>query len=69
MSTDASDVETILDNIDLYEANSGHSVLVILALIINRNCITDTPVCAESTTTTTFNDALDILAQNRIDAD
>jgi hypothetical protein len=66
LGTDTNDVEAILDDIDLYEADTGRSVVVILALIINRSCITDIPACPESTTISVFNDALAAMAQNRI---
>jgi lysophospholipase L1-like esterase len=54
----ASDVASILDEIDRYNPN----VWVVLALIINRA----TPPCALCTTTTAYNDALDAMVQTRL---
>jgi len=56
------DVNTILDVIDSY----SNDVWVILARIINRNCITNTPPCTESFTTTTYNNNIETIAQTRI---
>ena len=61
-------VEDILDEIDTYETASGNEVWVILALIINRSCITDTPPCPLSATTTDLNDNVLFMARNRISA-
>ena len=63
----ASDLEVILDEIDSFETDNGVTIWVILALIINRNCITDEPPCAESVTTTNFNNIVAAMAQSRID--
>ena len=59
-------VEDILDEIDTYESVSGNEVWVILALIINRSCITDTPPCPLSATTTDLNDNVYLMADDRI---
>jgi CubicO group peptidase (beta-lactamase class C family) len=66
LSTDPDNVEEILNNIDLFETSSGREVLVLLARILNRSCMTDTPACTESATTSTFNHELAVMAQNRI---
>ncbi len=55
-------VEYILDEIDSY----SQDVWVVLARIINRRCITDTPPCPQSATTTLFNNNVVAMAQNRI---
>ena len=68
LTANTSDVATILNAIDSYEISSGKQVLVILALIINQSCITSTPPCSASATTTAFNDALYTLAQQRINS-
>jgi lysophospholipase L1-like esterase len=54
----ASDLASILDEIDRYSPN----VWVVLALIINRA----TPPCALCTTTTAYNDALDAMVRTRL---
>jgi hypothetical protein len=54
----ASDVNSILDEIDRYSPN----VWVVLALIINRA----TPPCPLCTTTTAYNDALDAMVRTRL---
>ena len=56
------DVNAILDVIDSY----SNDVWVILARIINRNCITNTPPCTESVTTTTYNNNIETMAQARV---
>jgi lysophospholipase L1-like esterase len=55
---DANEVNDILDVIDDYEADSGNSVTVILALIINR--------WPYSSVTTAFNSDVNFMAVNRI---
>jgi lysophospholipase L1-like esterase len=62
----ADDVAAILDEIDRYEADKGTEIWVILARIVNRNCITDFAPCSESDDTTEFNDNLEVMAQDRI---
>ena len=62
LNSSPNDVEDILDVIDLYSPD----VWVILARIINRRCITNTPSCPESATTTLFNNNVVAMAQNRI---
>jgi len=62
LDTSPDDVERILDEIDLYESTSGQKVWVILARIINRMDY----VCFQSSTTTTFNDNVEAMAQARI---
>ena len=54
----ASDVNSILDEIDRYSPN----VWVVLALIINRT----TPPCPLCTTTTAYNDALETMVRTRL---
>ena len=56
------DIEAILDEIDYY----GEDVWVILSRIINRSCSTSKPPCSESSTTTTFNNNVEAMAQSRI---
>ena len=64
--TSATDVEAILDEIDSYESDNG-PVWVLLARIINRNCITDEPdPCLESEKTTEFNNNVANMVQDRI---
>jgi lysophospholipase L1-like esterase len=58
------DVEDILDEIDEYDED----VTVILARIINRQCCTNSTPCGECTTTTTFNDNVEAMAEVRIAA-
>jgi lysophospholipase L1-like esterase len=57
-STNPSDVEDILDEIDRYETIRGKDVAVILAKIINRRTY--------HSATTVFNENLQAMAQNRI---
>ena len=67
LNPDPTDVKNILDEIDRYEANFGVKITVILARIINRNCITDQPTsCPESVTTMTFNDNVEAMAFSRV---
>jgi len=61
------DLERILDEIDGFETDNAATVWVILALIINRNCITAIPSCPESVTTMNFNNNVSAMAQDRID--
>ena len=56
------EVYNILDEIDRYASDHSTKITVILALIINRLNY----VCSNSSTTSTFNDALDVMALNRI---
>jgi lysophospholipase L1-like esterase len=62
----ADGVTDILDEIDRYESDKGTEIWVILALIINRNCITDFAPCPESDDTSEFNDNLRAMALDRI---
>ena len=55
-------VESILDNIDQYEADYHTEVKVILARIINRTLYT----CPDASMTTTFNDDVEAMAESRI---
>ena len=59
-STDASDVENILDEIDRYETDQGKEITVVLARIINR-----TPYHPD---TTVFNNNVQAMAEARIAA-
>jgi lysophospholipase L1-like esterase len=61
------DVEDILSEIDRFEKDNSVTIWVVLARIINRNCITDIPPCTESLTTTKFNNNVIAMAQDRID--
>jgi len=61
------DVEDILSEIDRFENDNSVTIWVVLARIINRNCITDIPPCPESLTTTNFNNNVIAMAQDRID--
>ena len=68
MSFSVSEVERILDEIDSYEAVRDREVWVILARIINRNCMVNFPIpCLESVETTTLNNNVATMAQDRID--
>ena len=60
--TSADNVEAILEEIDYY----SEDVWVILARIVNRNCSIADPPCSEGATTSTFNNNLEAMAQNRI---
>jgi len=59
-----SEVSQILDEIDLYESDLSVNITVILALIINRMGYN----CFNASTTTTFNNNLYDMAQDRIDS-
>jgi len=59
-----SEVSQVLDEIDRYESNLSANITVILALIINRLGYN----CFNASTTTTFNDDLYDMAQDRIDS-
>jgi len=59
-------VAAILDAIDDYEDDFATPIWVLLARIINRNCITENPPCIDSEKTTDFNDSVEIMAQDRI---
>jgi lysophospholipase L1-like esterase len=61
------DVEDILSEIDRFENDNLVTIWVILARIINRNCITDIPPCPESLPTKNFNNNIIAMAQDRID--
>jgi lysophospholipase L1-like esterase len=61
------DVEDILSEIDRFENDNSVKIWVVLARIINRNCITDIPPCPESLTTTNFNNNVIAMAQDRKD--
>jgi hypothetical protein len=61
--TDPADVENILDEIDRWEAEKNKTVVVILAEIINQKG----HVCPNSSTTTTFNNRVNEMAQKRTD--
>jgi len=66
LNTSPDDVETILNNIDLYESNSGTEIWVILALIVNRACCNDVILCPiECQETTEFNDNVYAMASAR----
>jgi hypothetical protein len=56
------EVSNILDEIDQYATDHSTKITVILALIINRLGY----VCSNSSTTSTFNDDLNVMALNRI---
>ena len=58
------DVSQLLDEIDRYGSDHSVNITVILALIINRLNYT----CGNASTTTTFNDDLYYMAQDRIDS-
>jgi len=62
------DVVKILNEINRYEDEKAVKIHVIIAHIINRSCITDIPPCAESVTTTKFNNNVANMVQSRIDA-
>ena len=64
LDTNTGDVEDILDEIDEYEISSGNEVTVILALIINHQG----HVCHNGSTTTTFNENIEDMAEDRITA-
>ena len=55
LSEDPNQVETILYEVARWERDNSRTVIVILARIINRSCITDPQPCPESVTTTKFN--------------
>ncbi len=62
------DVENILNEIDRYESDSGTEIWVILALIVNRACCNEAPLCTtQCLETTEFNDNVYYMAQDRID--
>ena len=68
MGFSLSEVERILDEIDSYEADNDREVWVILARIINRNCMVNFPIpCLESVETTSLNNNIATMAQDRID--
>jgi lysophospholipase L1-like esterase len=56
------EVSQLLDQIDQYEADYDVKITVILALIINRQDY----LCSNPSTTTTYNDDLNVMAQGRI---
>ena len=62
------DVAKILNEINRYENEKTVKIHVIIARIINRSCITDDPPCAESVTTTKFNNNVANMVQFRIDS-
>lgn len=62
------DVYDILEEIEDYEITSGKEVWVILALIIKRGCEPFVQPCPGDDDTTAFNDAVLIMANNRIDS-
>ena len=62
------DVAKILNEINRYEDEKAVKIHVIIARIINRSCITDDPPCAESVTTTIFNNNVAQMVQFRIDS-
>jgi lysophospholipase L1-like esterase len=59
--TDPSDVEDILDLIDVWETRNNRTIIVILAKIINQLG----HVCPEPSTTTTFNSNVEKMVQGR----
>jgi hypothetical protein len=66
VNQNATQVNAILDEIDRYETDSATTIWVILALIINRNCITEIPPCLDSDQTSDFNNHVRVMAQDRI---
>ena len=64
----AANVAAILDAIEDFENINGTLIWVILARIINRNCITFDSPCIEGDETTQFNDDVENMAQDRIDS-
>ena len=62
LDTSAADVEDILDEVDEYETLHDRDVTVLLARIINRMNY----VCPNPSTTTTFNNEVQIMAEARI---
>ena len=60
--TDQTDVEDILNKIDVWESQNNRTAIVILAEIINRQG----HECPNSSTTTTFNNNVKDMALNRI---
>jgi lysophospholipase L1-like esterase len=60
--TDPTDVEDILDKIDLWENQNNRTAIVILAEIINRQG----HVCPKSSATTTFNNLVKAMALDRM---
>lgn len=61
-----SDVEELLDLIDLYEFNYDRSIFVFLAQIVKRIDDPSTPLLNEEDSTIVFNDKLQPLVENRI---
>ena len=68
LSEDPNQVEAILDEVARWERDNSRSVIVILARIINRSCITDPQPCPESVTTAKFNNNVAAMAQARINS-
>ena len=62
LNTAVANVSDILDQIDQYESDYSVSITVILALIINQQGYT----CGSASDTTTFNDALYYMANDRV---
>ena len=60
----ALEVSQILDEIDQYESDYSVNITVILALIINH----PNYICGNASTTTTFNDDVYDMAQDRINS-
>ena len=66
LDSNPDDVKAILDEIDTFESDNSVTIWVVLARIINLNCITDVPSCPESVTVMNFNTNVANMAQDRI---
>ena len=64
--TTPDEIETLLEEIELWEQNNT-PVFVVLPRLINRICANDDPPCPASGYTTDFNDNVMAMAQARID--
>ena len=64
--TTPDEIETLLEEIELWEQNNT-PVFVVLPRLINRICVNDDPPCPASGYTTDFNDNVMAMAQARID--
>ena len=63
LDTKAADVQDILDEVDRYEGDTDTHVKVLLARIINRSG----HICPKTSTTTMFNDNVELMALRRSD--
>ena len=63
LDTNAADVQDILDEVDRYEGDTDTHVKVLLARIINRSG----HICPKTSTTTMFNDNVELMALRRSD--